>query len=313
MGCCNSAPTAPENIIPDPGEAEPCTFSLKSAGMMSSDYIAYQGEETSDKEKKWFFVNKTGSMWGGDAVIEIENFVRGGNPEKPNQGEISYRCAFDSSPNFQKHFKAPSSEFSRFVAFFSNGQVDFDGEEPEDAIYFERAGSPWGMNDGGNRRVMKWKMETSATIQPMGGRGVAFGDLLLHVFARGTSVADYDYHPPCEEDPSGHWSKQEKEYVDQLCYQVVQRSTGAVMAMWGVPGDLMTGGEDVVQQNNMFQMHMRGGWFSSEPLIKTAPGPDPLLALMVAYLCAYEYSPKAIKHDLNSDFPGSPNGCPGWG
>ena len=112
MGCCNSAPTAPENIIPDPGEAEPCTFSLKSAGMMSSDYIAYQGEETSDKEKKWFFVNKTGSMWGGDAVIEIENFVRGGNPEKPNQGEISYRCAFDSSPNFQKHFKAPSSEFS---------------------------------------------------------------------------------------------------------------------------------------------------------------------------------------------------------
>lgn len=122
-----------------------------------------------------------------------------------------------------------------------------------------------------------------------------------------------DYHPPCEEDPSGHWSKQEKEYVDQLCYQVVQRSTGTVMAMWGVPGDLMTGGEDVVQQNNMFQMHMRGGWFSSEPLIKTAPGPDPLLALMVAYLCAYEYSPKAIKHDLNSDFPGSPNGCPGWG
>ena len=91
-----------------------------------------------------------------------------------------------------------------------------------------------------------------------------------------------DYHPPCEEDPSGHWSKQEKEYVDQLCYQVVQRSTGAVMAMWGVPGDLMTGGEDVVQQNNMFQMHMRGGWLSSEPLIKTAPGPDPLLALMVA-------------------------------
>ena len=78
MGCCNSAPTAPENIIPDPGEAEPCTFSLKSAGMMSSDYIAYQGEETSDKEKKWFFVNKTGSMWGGDAVIEKIGFLKPG-------------------------------------------------------------------------------------------------------------------------------------------------------------------------------------------------------------------------------------------
>ena len=35
MGCCNSVPTAPDVIIPDPLEQEGCTFSLKSAGMMS--------------------------------------------------------------------------------------------------------------------------------------------------------------------------------------------------------------------------------------------------------------------------------------
>ena len=44
MGCCESAPTAPEVIIPDPGEQEACTFSIiKSAGMMSSgSFLAYQ-------------------------------------------------------------------------------------------------------------------------------------------------------------------------------------------------------------------------------------------------------------------------------
>ena len=310
MGCCESAPTAPEVIIPDPGETEACTFSIKSAGMMSSDYLAYQGESTDDNEKKWQFINKSGSFWGGDAVIEIENFVRGGNEEKPDQGQISWRCAFNSTPSFEKHFKAPSSGFSRFVAWFSNGSVDFDGEEPGDEVYFERGG--WGMNDGGYRRVMKWKLETSASITAAGKRGAQFGDegFSLNVFARGTSIADYDRN----DGPGDHeWNKQEKEFVDQLCFQVVQRSTGMPIAMWGVPGDLQTDGVDVKMVNALFTMDMRGGWFSSKPLVNTAAGWDPLFALMVAHLCAFEYSPKAIKKDLNSNFPESPHGCPGWG
>ena len=302
---------APEVIIPDPDEKDACTFSLKSAGMMSKDYLAYQGESTDDKEKKWFFINKSGSLWGGDAKIDVENFVRGGNAEKPDQGEISWHCDFDSSPTFEKNYKAPSSDFSRFVAWFSNGAVDFDGEEPEDAVYFERGG--WGMNDGGNRRVMKWKLETAATITAVGTRGAQFGTdgFALNVFARGTSICDYDWED--EEDGPGHWRKSEKEFVDQLCFQVVQKSTGQTVAMWGVPGDLATDGEDVLMTNALFTMDMRGGWFSSKPLINTAAGWDPLFALMVAFLCAYEYSPKAIKSDLNSDFPNDPNGWPGYG
>jgi len=35
MGCCNSAPAAPDVVMPDPMEGEACTFSLKKAGMMS--------------------------------------------------------------------------------------------------------------------------------------------------------------------------------------------------------------------------------------------------------------------------------------
>ena len=310
MGCCESTPAAPEVIIPDPGEQEECTFSIKSAGMMSSDYLAYQGDSTDDKEKKWQFINKTGSLWSGDAVIEIENFVRGGNPEKPNQGEISWRCNFDSSPEFQKHHKSPSSGFSRYVASFTNGAVDFDGEEPGDEVYFERAGS--GFNDGGNRRVMKWSLETSASITPGGARGAQYGaeGFLLRVFARGTSICDYDWEH--DEEGGGHWSRREKEFVDQLCFQVVQRSTDTVIAMWAVPGDLQTGGELVSMTNALFAMQLRGGWFSTKPLVNTAAGWDPLFALLVAHLCAFEYSPNAIKKDLNSDFPDDPHGWPGY-
>tara|TARA_B110000971_G_scaffold211395_1_gene239650 strand:+ start:340 stop:636 length:297 start_codon:yes stop_codon:yes gene_type:complete len=97
-------------------------------------------------------------MWSGDAVIDIENFTRGGNEEKPNQGEISWHASFCSSPEFEKHHKAPSTEFTRFVSWFSNGRVDLDGEEPEDEVYFQSGG--WSMNDGGNRRVMKWSLKT---------------------------------------------------------------------------------------------------------------------------------------------------------
>ena len=146
--------------IPDPGEQEACCWrglEIKSAGMMSSDYLAYQGDSTDDKEKKWQFINKTGSLWSGNAVIEIENFVRGGNPEKPNQGE-PWRCNFDSSPEFRAG-TSRRRPASRYVASFTNGAVDFDGEEPGDEVYFERGAA--GFNDGGNRRVMKWSLETS--------------------------------------------------------------------------------------------------------------------------------------------------------
>ena len=77
--------------------------------------------------------------------------------------------------------------------------------------------------------------------------------------------------------------------------------------------NLQTDGVDVKMVNALFTMDMRGGWFSSKPLVNTAAGWDPLFALMVAHLCAFEYSPKAIKKDLNSNFPENPNGCPGWG
>ena len=162
---------------------------------------------------------------------------------------------------------------------------------------------------------MKWMLTTAATIKPgRPDRGAQYGEtgFTLNVFARGTSIADYDWVND-QEGGGGHWSRQEKEFVDHLCFQLVQVSTQQVIAMWAVPGDLETGGGLVSMSNPLFTMEVRGGWVSSKPLIKTNAGWDPLFALMVGYLCAFEYSPSAIKSDLNSDFPSDPNGWPGWG
>ena len=151
--------------------------------------------------------------------------------------QISWHCQFDSTPTFEKQHKSPSTGFSRFVANFTNGAIDFDGEEPGDEVYFQRGG--WGMNDGGNRRVMKWKLETQATIKSGGTRGQSYGPdgFVMDVFARGTSIADYDWENG-QDGEEGHWRKQEKEFVDHLCFQIKQVNTGNVIALWGVPGDL---------------------------------------------------------------------------
>ena len=305
MGCCTSAPAAPEVIIPDPAEDEECTFTLKSMGMMSRDYLVYQGQDTDDDTKKWFFINKQGSLFGGDAVIDIENFVRGGNPDKPNQGEIGWHCEFDSTPKFNKKFKDPSSDFTRFTAWFTNGAIDFDGETKEDAVYFKRAGHDF--RDGGRRMVMKWSLDTKAAITPGPNRSQQFAEgFTLDVFAAGTSIADYDWET---DEEGGHWSKREKEFVDRLCFQLTNKASEEIVAQWSVPGDLEE--SDMVSMTNaLFDMEINGGWFSSKPCIQSNKGQDPLLALMIGYLCAYEYSPKEIKEDLNSNFPQDPNHRP---
>merc|ERR1711916_180201 len=275
MGCCSSVPVAPDNIIPDPGDAEQCTFTLKSAGMLSSDYLAYKGESADDDQARWFFVNKTGTFWGGDAIVEIENFVRGNNEEKPNQGEILWTAKFNDKPQFQQHLKEKSSPFSMFVpSFLSKGGVQ--DAEPEDRVYFEKAG--YRFRDGGPWAIIKWSLETSAEILP-GKRGQVYGaeGFELKVFARGTAICDYDKEV---DDGRTTWKKNIKEFVDMLCFQIVQKSTGETIATWTVPGDLEAA-SDVVQKNPVFDLEMVGGWLSKKPVIRTAENWDPVFALAV--------------------------------
>lgn len=248
------------------------------------------------EDKKWLFINKTGSFWGGDCVVDVENFVRGENPEKPNQGQVSWRAKFKEKPQFDQRPKSqPGGLFA--PKFVCNGFASCD---QEDYKYFAAAGREF--RDGGPWRMNKWALSTSCSIEPV-GRGQQFGPFEVHVFANGTALCDYDKEP--KEDGTQAWKKNVHEFVEQLCYQIVQVNTGAVIASWAVPGDFEAV-DKLVQQNPVFELTLVGGWMNKKPVVKTAHGWDPLLALLIAYLIAYEYSPGEIKSDLKSDFPHAP-------
>jgi len=297
MGCCESIPDAPKNIIPDPGEKEAIVCAIDSVGMMSSDYQVWQGENTTDEEMRWFFLNKTGSVWSGAAVIDLENFKRGGNSEQPNKGEVLYSAKFEGSPQFERQYKSPTSEFT---GFFSGWGVD--AEDPQDSVYFDKAGF---YNDGGYRRVLKWKLTTTAAISPGNRKG---DSTVLKVYACGTSVCEYDRRTT--EEGQVEWSYQEAEFVDQLCFNL--EVGGSSVDTWSVPGDTAEG--EMELRSKLFTVTKAGGWLSSQCIVKTKQDWDPMLALLVAFLCSTEYSPKAIKSDLNSNFPEDPTswGDGGW-
>ena len=95
MGCCYSAPDAPDVILPDP--EGPCTFTCKKLGMFSDDYVVLADEN--DANSKWLFLNRQGGLFSGSLAIDLENFVRN-NPDAPKKGEILWCvvCPFYSSP-----------------------------------------------------------------------------------------------------------------------------------------------------------------------------------------------------------------------
>jgi hypothetical protein len=61
MGCCQSTPSAPDVIIPDPLPGTDHRFVVQSLSMFNSDYAVYQGSIA--EENKWLFLNKEGSGW----------------------------------------------------------------------------------------------------------------------------------------------------------------------------------------------------------------------------------------------------------
>ncbi|KAH8064500.1 hypothetical protein JL722_1376 [Aureococcus anophagefferens] len=150
------------------------------------------------------------------------------------------------------------------------------GMDQEDSAYFQRMGRSF--NDGGPYRVIKWQLNTSAQIVP-GTRGQAYGEHRLDVWSSGTAICDYDYK-------DGRYHKNEAEFVDTLSFNLVQCSTNQ-------------------SDTAVFAMSQKGGWFAT-PEVATKPNFDPTFALVVAYLCSKEYSPKAIMQDLKPVFPSRP-------
>jgi hypothetical protein len=279
----------------------------------------YDGD---DRKRLWMLINKTGPLNGysgsltwklGAAQeaqpcrVHLENFVRGGNPANKDQGEVLWAATFNP-------LQLEGDEL-----YIERGQ------EPADEVYFN--GSKHAMvrskpdpDKGHPRRVRKWALRATVAVEPgTRGNGVAAG-FTLSVIARGTSICSYDtpiqnrnrHHDPHGGCFANKWELATDSFVDTLAFQLVQVDSGEVVAAWDIPGDAPVPGTspatrsppppaaDLALRNALFSMQMRGGWASPspKPLLTTAPGWDPCLALLVAELVAYELSPGAIKAAL---------------
>jgi len=107
MGCGTSVP---KEIIPDPTPGQECKVLFKKTGMMSRDQYVYQDM---NKEKKWLLMDKEGSLFSNPTYV-LENFVRGKNPDKKNEGECLCSAKLEVTEaktyGFETHEDSDSSE-----------------------------------------------------------------------------------------------------------------------------------------------------------------------------------------------------------
>jgi len=107
MGCGTSVP---KEIIPDPTPGQECKVLFKKTGMLSRDQYVYKDM---DKEKKWLLMDREGSLFTNPTYV-LENFVRGKNPDKKNEGECLCAAKLEVTESktygFEAHEDSDSSE-----------------------------------------------------------------------------------------------------------------------------------------------------------------------------------------------------------
>jgi hypothetical protein len=107
MGC---GPSVPKEILPDPTPGQECKVLFKKTGMLSRDQYVFQDL---DKEKKWLLMDKEGSLFSNPTYV-LENFVRGKNPNKKNEGECLCAAKLEVTEaktyGFETHEDSDSSE-----------------------------------------------------------------------------------------------------------------------------------------------------------------------------------------------------------
>merc|ERR1719491_803215 len=331
--CCGTrdvVPDAPDEIIPDPGENEQMTVTIKQAAMRSRDYIAYRGisahsprSSTEERNERWLFLNKSGSKWGGDVTIEVENFVRGEDPADEDKGMVLWRSDFRDDPQFQQQLRNVNQSMATF-AFTGFVDAMFDRPHFNDGYYVSH-GSGWD-RDYRTTLYINWNMRSEASLTSKIRRGFGF-PVKLVVYAQGTAVARYfEVEEPIFEDRDGgervqvssrrSWERHEREYVDFVQFAVCDVASGrpVVDLVSQQPVVFTVHGDSTDWTNNystkLFDVQQSGGWLTKEPpTVTTKAGVDPAMALLIAHLCTKEFSTNQIKSNFHPNFPHSPMGA----
>eukprot|EP01031_Cornospumella_fuschlensis_P044042 gene44042-53844_t len=205
-GICSTdvTPDAPKVIKADP-DANPVTVQIAPYGTWggSRDFGIWQQQRPKDTTEQndtvWLWFNKS-TVGGGQVRIDLENFVRGHNPDFPKKGKVLYYAQMSEKPNFQSFQRVAGSGRDAFSGFYNPSSY----QEPDDMFYINhiqhrpKVGKEKGSQVLGHV-IAKWQMNTKVYVHD-GDLGRATQSFQgqpaeLEVYAKGTVIRTYQQYP----------------------------------------------------------------------------------------------------------------------
>lgn len=279
----------------------------------------YPASKEQVRETMWLWFNASDDPVNrAIKIIDLENFVRGGDPSNKDKGVVLCRAMLLQRPPFEQFQRNANSGFEAFVGFFQPSNYTMQ----EDVYYLRHPSHVNKIAYGPNRRqlapevITKWRLCTRAELRDGNANRNANAfrgqPVILEVFSTGTVATTWQEVVNVVEDRDGEGRvvgrhnevaviKHETEFVDRVEFKLI--FNGQLWAQWFIDGNAAYGaqasGGDGQVFAPFFRTGMIGGWFKpSQYVTQTLPGIDPAFALMLSQLCTTEYSVENIKQDL---------------
>lgn len=311
MGCCQSVdalPEVPDVILPDPegGSVVECTVLQLS----ERDHAICKVPSQPRKDMvKWLWFNKSDGMVAGTGIIELENFVRD-NIDDEDKGRVLWRAEITERPQYKQFTRTPY----KGAAFYTGGFVNTPAFPDEDDSRYIHHPSTSQSDSELPTLVTRWSTNTKAIITPGNtGRGKVFGDQPIHldVYASGGAVTGWKWHER-QREINGEMQTEKvdqrfsHEFVDRIEFRLIHNEQ--LLTEWTFMGDTVpihgsSGGAGSVDFSSPWvTCGLQGGYY----YIKTREAVDPALAMLVAHLCATEFSIQELKRDFVPSVPRKP-------
>lgn len=167
-GCClggDLVPPPPLIIKPDPDVAAPIRAVTARLGFFgaSRDLGVWDANEPDGmdlpKEKIWLWFNKSNT--GGIAKIDLENFIRGQDPNNMNKGQVLWYASFVDRLQYQTFQRFQGNGRDQFKGFFDKGFKDFD----DDHYVRHRSHNVQPGSTVKGNMITKWSMTSQASIK----------------------------------------------------------------------------------------------------------------------------------------------------
>lgn len=271
MGLCGSS--IPDEIIPDP--TGPSKFYFKKAGMMSSNYNIFQGDEDGGK---WLLMRKKGKF--GDKInLSIENFVK--DEETGKFGMLAY-CHFDTID--RQAYK----------------QKDMETHDDSDASDYSDDDS-----DEETEQKCKWVFKTKSKFYADASKTQHL--YTIQVKAKGKAKRKVEFHE--YEDANGEKKARaevsRKGKVKKFFYKLTaaagagaggeesKTAEGAPEIPIVLHGSLNKGAHKLEWESPMFNADIEGRG-SQKLTVQTKEGFNPSMAGLIAYVCCIEIAPEDV-------------------